>query len=545
MSALACLLFAGCKENLVPDGGNGNGEVDTRYMAVNLVSSDVTRAAAGYEDGSAEENKVTKARFYFFTANGSIANVKLKNNSYVNYYDWTPGDPQNNAPDNGDDIEKILGATIVINTQSGDKIPQMVAVVLNPTSQLGDASKSMSDLKKIVNDYTTLTESGKFVMFNSVYGNEGEEFCAVPIEADNLQKDETAAIQHPVVIYVERSVAKVEVGLELNFDSGNKLALKDKIENGSPIMVDGQQVYLKLEGWDLTAETDNGHLVKKIDLGWTSGWWNGTHRSFWAINTSSAKNRYFNYDAVNNSFDKKLYTNENAQKAVKKEGETITLAEENTKVILKGTLCNEKGDPFTIVRHLGAYFGDDAETLLNLKKSILNQLALNTVYYYDSGETENGQPVYKQIGTDDIEIVFADQIKEENSENNCYVYARVKNTEKTWYVTTAEGPTTVTVSDIDKDLKNKEKVDRALVYKSGMTYYYYEIIHDKYPQTPGVVRNHWYKTKVTGIAGLGTPVYDPTQTVYPEKPNPNDHFIAAEINILSWRIVENSYNLEW
>lgn len=90
-------------------------------------------------------------------------------------------------------------------------------------------------------------------------------------------------------------------------------------------------------------------------------------------------------------------------------------------------------------------------------------------------------------------------------------------------------------------------MDRALVWNSGMTYYYYEIIHNGVGDnaTKGVVRNHIYDTKVTKIAGLGTPVYDPDMSIYPEKPDPNDHYIAAQINILSWRIVKNDYVLEW
>lgn len=90
---------------------------------------------------------------------------------------------------------------------------------------------------------------------------------------------------------------------------------------------------------------------------------------------------------------------------------------------------------------------------------------------------------------------------------------------------------------------NKDVVDHPLVWKNGMTYYYYEIIHNG--NTKGVVRNHVYKTTVTKIAGLGTPIYDPELVVYPEKPDPNDHYIAAQINILSWHIVSNNYELEW
>ena len=48
MSLLASLLMAGCsQEDIAPDeGANGNGEANTSYMAVNLVSSDVTGTRA-------------------------------------------------------------------------------------------------------------------------------------------------------------------------------------------------------------------------------------------------------------------------------------------------------------------------------------------------------------------------------------------------------------------------------------------------------------------------------------------------------------------
>lgn len=133
MSMLASLFMAGCsQEEIAPNGeDNGNGEANTSYMAVNLVSSDVagTRAAAGYEDGEGFENKVNSVRFYFFNGVGGAVNVKLQNNSYVNYYDWTPSkDTENPDQSDGtndkDDIESKLKATIVINTKAGDGIPQ-------------------------------------------------------------------------------------------------------------------------------------------------------------------------------------------------------------------------------------------------------------------------------------------------------------------------------------------------------------------------------------------------------------------------------------
>lgn len=563
MSVLASLFLAGCsQEEIAPDGeDNGSGEANTSYMTVNLVSSDAmgTRAATGYEDGSGKENLVSSVRFYFFNGAGGAVNVKLQNGSYVNYYDWTPKkeDPdkdQSQDSNTSDDIESKLKATIVINTAAGDGIPQRIAAVLNPptingTSLLGSASMSLSELKAKVADFadSELTkEGGYFVMFNSV-GGEGKDLSTTLIEDNNLCKKESDAIDNPVTIYVERSVAKVRVTLdsEIGF-SDNKLALKDK--EGNDLKVEGEQVYLQLDGWGLTAETSNGRLIKKVNpAGWEGTWWYSTHRSFWAINSISATNRYHDYTSIATSFgvNNVLYTNENAQltEADGTEGQ----AKEKTKVILRGKLCKSNGDAFTIVRHLGVYFADaasqtESDNLSKLKGSILNQLAASGNNYYYA--TDNGR---EQIGTDDLQISVVPQQEQEDSKNNCYVYAQLTDAAatKVWYNSMEQSaqPISDAAVKINGKLANTEIVDRALVWNSGMTYYFYEIKHLN--NNIGVVRNHIYATKVTKIAGLGTPVYDPSETIYPEIPDPNDHYIAAEINILSWRLVENEYELAW
>lgn len=555
MSVLASLFLAGCsQEEIAPDGeDNGSGEANTSYMAVNLMSSDVkgTRAAAGYEDGSVDENNVEKVRFYFFTANGAIAPVKFLNGSYVNYYDWTPSekDQKKDVVDT-DDTESVLNATIVISTKDGDKLPQSIAAVLNPTG-LKDKSMNLTELKGVVTDYAgpVLTSKGKFVMFNSVYGKDKAEVCAVPIESTNLQKTPGNAEKNPITIYVERSVAKVKVslGTDVASASSDKLQLADK--DGNDLKVGGEQVYLKLGGWSLTAETTEGRLVKAIDPTWASDWWNGSgafaHRSFWAINSKDAANKYsVSYNDITTLFTTAKYTNENAL-------DYDTESPINrTKVILKGQLCKADGSNFTIVRHLGAHFADTysetpADNLPALKANILSQLTANGYnYYLENEQTRTG------LSANDLKIVIATQDKIENSKNNCYVYAQLTDeaAQKTWYNSLDKTvTTTITASEINNNLKDKDIVDWALVWKDGMTYYYYEIIHYGIGEnaTKGVVRNHIYDTKITKIAGLGTPVYNPDEVIYPEKPDENNHYIAAEINILSWRIVSNEYALEW
>ena len=554
LSMLAGLAVVGCSSGDDGDlngGASGNGS--TSYLAVNLASADVTRAQQGYEDGVGAENKVTNVRFYFFNGVGGAANVKLTTTgSYVNYYDWTPasGD-QSDDTNTGDDVESNLAATIVINTQSGDKVPQMMAAVINPTG-LDNTSKSLSQLRDLNADYAVsgLTQEGKFVMFNSVYAANRAEVCAVPITSDNLQKTAALAKENPVTIYVERNVAKVKTTIGVDFADNGKLLLKDKEDQ--EILVDGQQVYLQIDGWSLTADTDKGRLVKKINPVWEGTWWNGTHRSFWAINDMSAVNRYHEY--VGSPLTKSLYTNENAQLVDDVNG-TEGQAKTHTKVMLKGTLCKADGTPFTIVRHLGSYFADtpsDTETanFLNLKKSILSQLRASGRHYYYATTVE-GKPARVELGEEDLVILPVGQVTTEDSKNNCYVYAQLTEAAKakTWYTSMNEDATALeNTSQMDAALANKDIVDRALAWKSGMTYYYYEIKHLKNNSNQdviGVVRNHIYDTTVTKIAGLGTPVYNPGLVIYPEKPEPNNHFIAAEIKILSWRLVPNDYELDW
>lgn len=588
MFLLASLLvMTGCSQENIPGGDDGVEDAQTSYLAINLRPADEssTRAANGYQDGELFENKVSSVRFYFFNAAGGIANVNITSSGgYVNYYDWTPGtagkDPTNSDdatekgdqnPDTNDqdDIESKLTATIVINTAKGDKVPNMVAAVINPPADLGTASMSLTQLKQIVADYAsstytdtdTNTENGTFVMFNSIFdGDDGSGAVVINQSGDkkNLWTTAKDAKAHPVTIYVERSVAKVRVTLGSDVSAAadsSMLALKDK--EGHDLKVGADQVYLKLEGWGLTADINEGRLVKKINPGWDYSWWRGTHRCFWAINSMTAANRYHDYEnSIDNSIGTitgtgesqvttqgaALYTNENAQ--LNDINGTEGQAKNHTKVILKGKLCKADGSAFTIVRHLGTHFADDyseteANNLKELKKSILNQLSAKGYNYY----TPDGAG-RKQLDVGDLKITIAKKVESENSKNNCYVYAQLTTEAegKTWY-TSLEGSTTADKDVINGNLKNKNIVDWALVWKGGMTYYYYEIKH--LGDQIGVVRNHVYDTTVTKIAGLGTPVYDPEQIIYPEKPDPNDHFIAAQIMILSWRIVGSQNELEW
>ena len=558
MSVLASLFLVGCSQKEIVPGGEDNGKGSgSSFINVNLVSyGNGTRAISPYEDGTDEENKVTKVRFYFFTETGGPANVKLNGSSYVNYYDWTPGKDDVN-PGSNPDIEKKLSATIVIRTPAGDQVPQRIAAVLNTTENA--KSRSLSELQSVAADYANgnFTREGQFVMFNSVYAEGSDEIVTQPILAKNLCTTEADAKDNPVTLYVERSVAKVSLGFGDLLDSNHRMQIKDKDGNAVKVPgVDGQQinVYLEIKGWGLTAETDKGRLVKKIDASWDGNWWKGSYRSFWAINAENAANQYHKYTDIPEmdwTTPPHLYTNENA-------GQLAGKQLNKTKFIINGNICDENGNALTLVRHLGVHFADvtsssdENENFKSLKNSILKRLEASGKKYYvkeTTGESDNALTTFRQIDAGDIKIVKADQKTQEDSNNNCYVYAQLTDAAANliWYTNnepSVENPT-ASASDINNALKNKDVVDWGLVWNSGMTYYYDEIKHITDSKMTGVVRNHIYKVNITKIAGLGTPVYDPEEVIYPEKPEKNDHYIAAEIKILSWRVVTDNYELEW
>ena len=157
----------------------------------------------------------------------------------------------------------------------------------------------------------------------------------------------------------------------------------------------------------------------------------------------------------------------------------------------------------------------------------------------------------REIRVSDIELKTATVAGEADKETpgRYKVYAQLTTgaAEKNWYTSNAADATPET--DPNSLL---EALGGAKVWKDGYTYYYFDIRHLNGAATDdnaigkyGVVRNHVYAANINSLAGLGTPVYDPEEVIYPEKPSDDESFIAAEIRILSWRIVNQNIDLEW
>lgn len=76
-------------------------------------------------------------------------------------------------------------------------------------------------------------------------------------------------------------------------------------------------------------------------------------------------------------------------------------------------------------------------------------------------------------------------------------------------------------------------------FKDGKMYYASGIYHHKLNDDKlyGVVRNSWYKLKLTDIKCMGIPVDDPTQPIVPEQVGNNDQ-LNVSVEFLPWHFVE-------
>ena len=89
---------------------------------------------------------------------------------------------------------------------------------------------------------------------------------------------------------------------------------------------------------------------------------------------------------------------------------------------------------------------------------------------------------------------------------------------------------------------------RLQLLEDGKAYFFTHVEHfgpDAGVNAYGIVRNHYYEITINSIAGLGTPVSDESEpeVITPEKPTDLDYNLAAKINILMWKVVRQTVDL--
>lgn len=544
VGTLACTLFAACsnEENSAINSGQEEGQLS--YVAVNIVNANPTgsRVEGGeYENGEGPENAITKARFYLFDAVGNPYTVTTNEapgaEAANNYVDITTlGDQGKDEPN----VESIKKGVLVFKGTTTE-LPTSIVAVLNPPATL-TGSKSLSNLQTAIADYSSTTS---FVMSNSVYASEGTEVVATNIIGKVAQNKEDAEA-NPVDIYVERVLAKVRVTFS-NADKENQYKVS---EDGEPA------VYAKILGWAVTRTADKSNLLKDIDPDWddmTLGFtWNDEpfHRSYWATTPATVTLEKKSQDEIIN--DQKPATPEGATNiSVQRYCQENTKEDEHTEVVVVAQLVNEEGNPNPIYK----YFGEEHDSEEDILTLIANKY--NNVYYTRTGGTslpEGGTEYeYESFITPD-NIHFEATTPETGGED----YEAIAQLDDdaldgvTIYIEnpdyTGSNEKYIELADAEATINEELAKNPAQIAKEGYVYYYTPIKHlgtttgstGEY----GVVRNHIYDVTITDIKGYGTPIFDPDKDIDTTHPSNEEVYIAARINVLSWRVVSSDVTLE-
>lgn len=540
--AFAALALGACSSDNEGVDANGNGEAQYLAVTINNVGTtpsgraEYTEGGGTYEDGTTDESAISNVRFFFYNADKSPYILASGGNALEETI-------TKEKDDHSQTVETVSKAVLVIK---GEKTtaPAYVVAVANPETMQNlpnvASTTQLSALKSITDTKYGQADGKSLVMSNSVYVDGGEALFETYI-ADKVKKDQSSAENDPADIYIERVAAKVAAYVD-NTDTETQWAADGdgwKIEVGK--LDNGTPVYAHINGWRVADEDGTANLAKSVQASWAAATlginpWSTSdyHRSFWETSVAFSDANAIVNDSWS-SISKKL--GKGNATSVEAEGDVdytlpntataaVTNLNENslTKVIVSATLKDADGNAITIVKYNGVQYTDEASALT----VVANKYA--KTYYTKSGET------YTSVAPTDIKFTATGSSKDYNVTvaPNASVVLYTKGADDVWTEATEAAKT---------DLA-KEEAD---VYKSGMTYYYTPIAHlgtDGTVGQYGVVRNHSYKVFITGIEGFGTPVYDPEKVIDPTVPSDEKTYLAARINVLSWRVVKQSIKLD-
>lgn len=535
--ALAALMLGACSTNDDVVDGGANAEGTTSYVAVQIVNAgnaSGTRAAYDptggsnndYEDGTETEGKISSARFYFFDADGNPYIVE----DNVNYLTKDISVSENSSEHN----ETVEGATTaVLVIENSKRVPptSMVAIANCPTNNkdLGTGSKTLTELKAICNEGFATTGENTFVMSNSVYTGG----CEVNV-GSYVKQEMGDAEENPVVIYVERVVAKVNTALtntEKDFSDGKKGYNVGKT-------AEGKEVYAKVMGWSVADENNKSYLLKNLadsydDLGITNWSSNEYHRSFWATSSTDKGNNKYSWTAMSNNV---IGTAQYTQESTPTSKPSDLMKNDLTKVVVAAQLVDEDGNAIELCNYRGSeYTGETA-----VKNAILSEI--KNVYRIKTSDTE-----VRDLTADDLTFTNKTGVTGEDYEVYATVTEKDGNNQTISYLKSTDGGTTwmdCQYTEINTALS--EDARAAQIRKDGKTYYYTTIKHfgdkDKLGEY-GVVRNHSYVVTINSIKGFGTAVYFPENVIDPEPPTDSSTYLAAQIKVLSWRVVNSTVDL--
>lgn len=583
LASALMLTVASCSSEDVTGGDAQNGMGATSFLAVNIENVGSAPASRGYEqgggtyeDGTPDESKINKVRFYFFNGDGTpylLANEGANGQQSVNYLDK---EVEQDGNDHDHTAEIKTKAVLVLNGQT-KAVPASVIAVINPevldNTTLKTGTMTLSELRTSAIGSKFYDNTNGFVMSNSVYESAGQDVCSTPV-ANNVYATPDEAKQKPVDIYVERVNAKVNAKIDATYkregetewawttNADGKCQIKvgdievtTYAENTNAIpTTNTYPVYAVVQGWQLADANGKAEVCKQINTSWYAGelgispWTTSDyHRCFWSKSvpfTSGAQggaNHPVNpkFEDINQSLSgdfstTPVYTLPNTPAEVI--ANPTTSANNLTKLIVAAKLVYKDGDtykPAQVCQYRGL-------TLLG-EEAVKKHIAGGFAQYFKKTTTATGD-VYKSIEASDI----AFKTVSGSSEVKDYeVVATLASTVGELYVKNGE----TTYNTVTKEAVNAALAKESAQVRStdGDTYYYTPIKHlggEGMLGEYGIVRNHSYQVTIQNIKGFGTPVYDPKKEIDPMIPSDENTYLAASIKVLSWRVVSSKVDLD-
>ena len=344
---LACSAMVACTNEDVIDNPNDNPALngDNAYLAIKVVNgSTASRAGAsdgGTTYGESTENYEEGAAVALYFYNGNLFHSKVTDKQFK---------PAKGTTEN---VEEVLGATVVLSNLSSKGVPTSVVAVLNGPdgwdANLIDANSTLEEMYKAKTEAEVST-ANKFIITNSTSCEDAtldtQFHFATLIGDGKFQTSEEEAVKsgNYVEIYVERLASKV------------KLSAKDGAEFADyefklgQYYVDGvkKDITIKILGWNLNATTKDSYMIKNLPSGETSsiegykygikGEWDWSdqayHRDHWAASTNYNVGDYYG------GFGNASMNNATAEK----EKDNLTIADTDANLTLNYISWNEIGN---------------------------------------------------------------------------------------------------------------------------------------------------------------------------------------------------------
>lgn len=570
-AAATMLAFAACNKDDVQNQNIITADKTTGYAMVSLSFPSVsgTRATStpntgsgSYDEGSSAEQAIKNISLGLYDDAGRFVGYGIQETE-------APITPPSHSDKTGNvsDQDKMV---FKLSLTEGAVMPTKVVAFINTALNTSDLDVLTTNGKVTVDAIGDITNNG-LAMTNSGYFDDSKYVVAADLEGDfyNTAAAAAAATDANAEIFVERLAAKITVANKKNAEGKDDINQTEK--NYTIKDIDGREITLTYEpkSWSATGTAKSENLVKAEFTNSEPTWMNNftDYRSFWAEGVnysldfakyydSSTKRtatsnplNYVNYAEVEDAssltdMGTAEYVPEHTTSLQLSKGEeniianTYALVLGNYTVSYKETVTdgftyqkNEEIDFYLLLTGIDTKTGHKTYTIYNedqLVKYLLSLNNLEKVRLSSDGEMVDAS-TYFEIFYNKEEGKYALQRKSTSSDTDLY----------------KEDKTKVSKNDYAKTTNSKH-----YYYPEGAAYFNVPILHNKTTdgvETYGVVRNHSYVLTITKIENLGAPLddngHDENDPIIPDPDELKDHFIKAEINVLSWHAINNNVTL--